>query len=29
VHGNQVTFEEQRAKLRLVVETATEVWGNL
>jgi 5-methyltetrahydropteroyltriglutamate--homocysteine methyltransferase len=29
VHGNQVSFEEQRAKLRLVVETATEVWGNL
>jgi 5-methyltetrahydropteroyltriglutamate--homocysteine methyltransferase len=29
VHGNQVTSEEQRAKLRLVVETATEVWGKL
>ena len=29
VHGNQVTFDEQRGKLRLVVETATEVWGNL
>ena len=27
VHGNQVTFDEQRAKLRLVVDTATEVWG--
>jgi len=28
VHGNQVTFEEQRAKLGLVVETAAEVWGH-
>jgi len=27
VHGNQITVEEQRAKLGLVVETATEVWG--
>ncbi len=27
VHGNQITFEEQRAKLSLVVETAREVWG--
>ena len=25
--GNSLTFEEQRAKLRLVVETAREVWG--
>jgi len=27
VEGNALTFEEQRAKLRLVVETAQEVWG--
>jgi len=25
--GNPVTFEDQEAKLRLVVETAEEVWG--
>jgi 5-methyltetrahydropteroyltriglutamate--homocysteine methyltransferase len=25
--GNDLTAEEQRAKLRLVVETAQEVWG--
>jgi len=25
--GNSLTFEEQKAKLRLVVETAREVWG--
>ncbi|HSR57397.1 MAG TPA: 5-methyltetrahydropteroyltriglutamate--homocysteine S-methyltransferase [Candidatus Binataceae bacterium] len=25
--GNRITFEEQRAKLRLVVEVAKEVWG--
>ena len=29
VHGNQITFEEQRAKLGRVVETSTEVWGSL
>jgi 5-methyltetrahydropteroyltriglutamate--homocysteine methyltransferase len=27
VDGNALTIEEQRAKLRLVVETAREVWG--
>lgn len=27
VHGNTITVEQQRAKLRLVVETAAEVWG--
>jgi 5-methyltetrahydropteroyltriglutamate--homocysteine methyltransferase len=27
VEGNNLTIEEQRAKLRLVVETAAEVWG--
>jgi len=27
VEGNALTFEEQKAKLRLVVETAHEVWG--
>jgi 5-methyltetrahydropteroyltriglutamate--homocysteine methyltransferase len=27
VHGNNIAVEEQRAKLRLVVETAAEVWG--
>jgi len=27
VHGNQLTFDEQRAKLALVVETAREIWG--
>jgi 5-methyltetrahydropteroyltriglutamate--homocysteine methyltransferase len=27
VHGNQVTFADQRAKLELVVETARAVWG--
>ncbi len=26
--GNSLTFDEQRAKLALVVETAAEVWGN-
>ena len=29
VHGNQITAEVQSAKLRLVVETAREVWGEL
>ena len=28
VHGNEITPEVQEAKLRLVVETAHEVWGN-
>jgi 5-methyltetrahydropteroyltriglutamate--homocysteine methyltransferase len=27
VHGNQITPEDQAAKLRLVVQTAHEVWG--
>ena len=27
VHGNNIAIEAQRAKLRLVVETAAEVWG--
>ena len=27
VHGNALTADEQRAKLRLVVETAEEIWG--
>jgi 5-methyltetrahydropteroyltriglutamate--homocysteine methyltransferase len=27
MEGNQLTHEEQRAKLELVVETAQEVWG--
>jgi 5-methyltetrahydropteroyltriglutamate--homocysteine methyltransferase len=27
VHGNDIAVEAQRAKLRLVVETANEVWG--
>ena len=27
VHGNDITVAEQQAKLRLVVETAAEVWG--
>ncbi len=27
VHGNNIAVEAQRAKLRLVVETAAEVWG--
>ncbi len=28
VHGNNIAVEQQRAKLRLVVETAREVWGD-
>ncbi len=28
VHGNNIAVEAQRAKLRLVVETAAEVWGS-
>ena len=27
VHGNNIAVEDQRSKLRLVVETASEVWG--
>jgi hypothetical protein len=27
VHGNQIMRDSQAAKLRLVVETAQEVWG--
>ena len=27
VEGNKLTAEEQAAKLRLIVETAAEVWG--
>ena len=27
VHGNDIAVEAQRGKLRLVVETAQEVWG--
>ena len=27
VHGNNIAVEDQRSKLRLVVETAQEVWG--
>jgi 5-methyltetrahydropteroyltriglutamate--homocysteine methyltransferase len=29
VHGNNIAVEDQRNKLRLVVETAQEVWGSL
>jgi 5-methyltetrahydropteroyltriglutamate--homocysteine methyltransferase len=28
VHGNNIAVEAQRAKLRLVIETADEVWGS-
>jgi len=28
VHGNDLTLEEEKAKIRLVVETASEVWGS-
>ena len=28
VEGNKLTFDEEMAKLRLVVEVATEVWGD-
>jgi 5-methyltetrahydropteroyltriglutamate--homocysteine methyltransferase len=27
VEGNALSLEEQKAKLRLIVETAREVWG--
>lgn len=29
VHGNDIAFEDQRNKLRLVIETAQEVWGDI
>jgi 5-methyltetrahydropteroyltriglutamate--homocysteine methyltransferase len=29
VHGNNITVDDQRNKLRLVIETAREVWGDL
>ena len=29
VHGNDIAVESQTAKLRLVVETAREVWGGV
>ena len=28
MHGNDIAVEAQRAKLRLVIETAQEVWGS-
>jgi len=28
VHGNDIAVEDQRTKLRLVIETAQEVWGD-
>jgi 5-methyltetrahydropteroyltriglutamate--homocysteine methyltransferase len=28
VHGNNIAVDDQRNKLRLVIETAQEVWGN-
>jgi 5-methyltetrahydropteroyltriglutamate--homocysteine methyltransferase len=28
VEGNVLTYDEEVAKLRLIVETATEVWGD-
>jgi 5-methyltetrahydropteroyltriglutamate--homocysteine methyltransferase len=28
VHGNDITLEDEKAKIRLVVETADEIWGN-
>jgi 5-methyltetrahydropteroyltriglutamate--homocysteine methyltransferase len=27
VHGNNIAVEDQKKKLRLVIETANEVWG--
>jgi 5-methyltetrahydropteroyltriglutamate--homocysteine methyltransferase len=29
VHGNDIAVESQAAKLRLVIETAREVWGGV
>lgn len=28
VHGNDITVEDEKAKIRLVVETANEIWGS-
>ena len=28
VHGNNIAVEDQKNKLRLVIETANEVWGD-
>ena len=28
VHGNNIAVEDQRMKLRLVIETAQEIWGD-
>jgi 5-methyltetrahydropteroyltriglutamate--homocysteine methyltransferase len=28
VHGNELTASDQSAKVRLIVDTAREVWGN-
>ena len=28
VHGNNIAVEDQRTKMRLVIETAQEVWGD-
>jgi len=28
VHGNDITLEDEKAKIRLVVETADEIWGS-
>jgi len=29
VHGNDIAFESQAAKMRLVMETAQDVWGSV
>jgi len=29
VHGNEIAMESQEAKLRLVVDTARDVWGGV
>jgi 5-methyltetrahydropteroyltriglutamate--homocysteine methyltransferase len=29
VHGNEIAVEQQAAKIRLVVETARDVWGDI
>jgi 5-methyltetrahydropteroyltriglutamate--homocysteine methyltransferase len=28
VHGNNIAVEDQRTKMRLVIDTAREVWGD-
>jgi 5-methyltetrahydropteroyltriglutamate--homocysteine methyltransferase len=28
-HGNNLTVEQEKAKLRLCIDTARDVWGNL